>query len=442
MTSQANQDPAFWSAADNSLIRYGGAFVPRIIESAEGVYLHDAEGNKIIDFTSGQMSSILGHGHPEIVNVIIEHAKNLDHLFSGMITRPVIDLASKLTGMMPKGLDKVMFLSTGGESNEAAIRMAKLYTGRYEIVGLTNSWHGVTQAAISATFQPTRKNYGPSAVGSLVLPAPNAYRSPFRKPDGSYDWEAELDYGWNLVDSLSTGNLAAVILEPILSSGGVIVPPPGYLRRMKEHCAKRGALLILDEAQTGMGRTGKMFAFEHEGMVPDILTLSKTLGAGLPLSAVVTSTEIEETVYKRGYSFYTTHISDPLPAAVGSKVVDIVVRDDLPARAHHLGNVFRSFLLDLQKKYPCIGEVRGQGLLVGMEIVKDQKTREADEPLGIALADRMLELGLSANVVRGPGFGACFRMAPSLNITEDQLKEGLEIIAEAFRTTPGVKTVE
>ncbi len=149
----------------------------------------------------------------------------------------------------------------------------------------------------------TRKNYGPAVPGSLILPTPNAYRSPFRHSDGSYDWEAELDYGWSLVDSQSIGSLAAVILEPILSSGGVVVLPPGYLRKMKEHCEKRNMLLILDEAQTGVGRTGKNFAFEHDGVVPDILTLSKTLGAGLPLSAVVTSTNIEQTCYERGFSF-------------------------------------------------------------------------------------------------------------------------------------------
>lgn len=153
------------------------------------------------------------------------------------------------------------------------------------------------------TYQKTRKGYGPAAAGSLILPTPNGYRSPFRNPDGTYDWKKELDYGFSLVDAQSVGSLAAVIVEPILSSGGVIVLPPGYLRRLKEHCVARGMLLIVDEAQTGVGRTGKNWAFEHDGVVPDILTLSKTLGAGLPLSAVVTSKEIEEVVYSRGFSF-------------------------------------------------------------------------------------------------------------------------------------------
>ncbi|KAJ6463514.1 aminotransferase class-III [Mycena sanguinolenta] len=437
-----NEHPAFWKVADDCLIRYSGGapFIRRIIERADGVYLYDADGKRIIDFTSGQMSAILGHSNPEIVSIIHKQVANLDHLFSGMLSRPVVDLASKLSGMLPPGLDKVQLLSTGGESNECAIRIAKMYTGKFEIVGLASSWHGVTFAAASMTYQRTRKGYGPAAPGSLVLPTPNGYRSPFRNPDGTYDWKAELDYGFSLVDAQSVGSLAAVIVEPILSSGGVIVLPPGYLRRLKEHCVMRGMLLIVDEAQTGVGRTGKNWAFEHDGVIPDILTLSKTLGAGLPLSAVVTSNEIEQVVHSRGFSFwksFTTHVSDPLPAAVGLQVLQMLERDSLALRAERLGQRFRAFLLGLQAQYECIGEVRGMGLMQGMEIVKDRTTKEPDEALATALSDRMLELGLSANVLRIPGIGSSFRMAPPLTITQDELDAGLAIIAEAFRTTPG-----
>ncbi|KAJ7699359.1 class-III aminotransferase [Mycena rosella] len=443
LSTTNNEDPAFWKRADDCLIRYsgGGQFMRRIIESAEGVFIYDADGKRIIDFTSGQMSSILGHSNPEIVAIVNKQVLQLDHLFSGMLSRPVVDLAAKLSSMLPPGLDKVQLLSTGGESNECAIRIAKLYTQKFEIVGLSNSWHGVTFAAASMTYQPTRKGYGPAAAGSLILPTPNGYRSPFRNPDGTYDWKKELDYGFSLVDAQSVGSLAAVIVEPILSSGGVIVLPAGYLRRLKEHCVARGMLLIVDEAQTGVGRTGKNWAFEHDGVVPDILTLSKTLGAGLPLSAVVTSKEIEEVVHSRGFSFFTTHVSDPLPAAVGLQVLEILERDDLAGRAERLGQRFRSFLLGLQAQYECIGEIRGMGLMQGMEIVKDRTTKDPDESLSTALSDRMLELGLSANVLRIPGIGSSFRMAPPLTITEEELDAGLAIIAEAFRTTPGANAV-
>lgn len=273
--------------------------------------------------------------------------------------------------------------------------------------------------------------------GNLVLPSPNAYRSIFRNPDGSYDWEAELNYGWNLVDSQSVGSLAAVIIEPILSSGGMHVLPAGYLRAMKTHCENRGMLLIVDEAQTGVGRCGSMFAIEHEEVTPDILTLSKTLGNGLPLSAVVTSAEIEETCFERGYLFYTTHINDPLPAAVGLKVLEIVVRDELVERSRVVGLRLNAGLLELKKKYGCIGDVRGRGLMAGVEIVGNRQTKEPAHDLGVALTAKLTELGLSANLSTMKSFGGVFRIAPPIIITDEELEMGLSIFEEALRTTPG-----
>lgn len=241
-------------------------------------------------------------------------------------------LAERLAALAP-GLDRVQLLTTGAEANEAAIRMAKLVTGRHEIVAFAQSWHGMTGAAASATYSAGRRGYGPAAVGSFVIPAPNAYRPRFRNVDGSNDWQTELDDAFALIDSQSTGNLAAFIAEPILSSGGILELPLGYLAALKQKCEQRGMLLILDEAQTGIGRTGHMFAFERDGVVPDILTLSKTLGAGLPLAAVMTTKAIEQTAFERGFLFYTTHVSDPLPAAIGVTVLDVVARDGLVAQA-------------------------------------------------------------------------------------------------------------
>ncbi|TXD93118.1 aspartate aminotransferase family protein, partial [Mitsuaria sp. TWR114] len=315
-----NADPSFWARSRQHLIRYGGSFEPLIIERARGSFVYDADGRAILDFTSGQMSALLGHGHAEIATVIAEHAAGLDHLFSGMLSRPVVDLATRLAEVAPAGLERAMLLSTGAESNEAAIKLAKLYTGRYEVVGFAQSWHGMTGAAASATYCAGRKGYGPAAVGSFAIPAPNPYRPRFGGL-GPEAWQAELDYAFDLIDRQSSGNLAAFIAEPILSSGGLIDLPPGYLRALQQKCREREMLLIVDEAQTGIGRTGTMFACERDGVTPDILTLSKTLGAGIPLAAVLTTAEIEERCHERGFLFYTTHVSDPLPAAVGLKVL-------------------------------------------------------------------------------------------------------------------------
>ena len=387
------------------------------------------------------MSCLVGHGNPEIVQTIRDHAANLDHLFSGMLSPPVVSLASRLTSLTPPGLDKAFFLSTGGESNEAAIRLAKLYTGKFEIVGLASSWHGMTGNAIGAQYHAGRAGYGPNMVGNLALPTPNSYRSIFRNQDGTYDWRAELDYGFDLIDRQSCGSLAAVIIEPILSSGGMLVLPPGYLRALKEHCEKRKMLLIIDEAQTGIGRAGDMFAFQHfaedEGVVPDILTLSKTLGNGLPLSAVVTSDHIASFSKENGFLFYTTHINDPLPAAVGDKVLEIVVRDKLVERSCTLGAKLQNGLRRLQLRYGCIGDVRGRGLMAGVEIVADRSTKEGAPQLGDAIGKKMTELGVWAQLSTMPSFGGVFRIAPPLTTTDEELDRGLAIMEQAFATTPG-----
>ncbi|MGC4077136.1 MAG: aspartate aminotransferase family protein [Rubrivivax sp.] len=426
-----NDDPQFWQNARRHLVRYGGRFEPMIIERAHGSFVYDADGRAILDFTSGQMSALLGHGHPEIAEVVADHAQRLDHLFSGMLSRPVVELATKLAGVAPAGLERALLLTTGAESNEAALRLAKLYTGRHEVVGFAQSWHGMTGGAASATYSAGRRGYGPTAVGSFAIPAPYPYRPRFER-GGVYDWQAELDYAFDLVDRQSCGSLAAFIAEPILSSGGILDLPPGYLAALKVKCAERGMLLILDEAQTGVGRTGLMFACQRDGVTPDIMTLSKTLGAGLPLAAVLTTAEIEETCHERGFLFYTTHVSDPLPAAVGAKVLDIVARDHLVERARIAGARLEAGLQALQRDFECVGDVRGRGLLLGLELVKDRATREAAPELGAAITRECMTLGLSMNIVQLPGMGGVFRIAPPLTVSDTEIDLGLDLLRQAI----------
>ncbi|AWZ20921.1 Siderophore biosynthesis diaminobutyrate--2-oxoglutarate aminotransferase [Roseovarius sp. AK1035] len=427
----ANRHSSFWSDVDSHVMRYGPVFERRIIDRAEGCFVYDTDGKPILDFTSGQMSAVLGHSHPEVVRVIREQAGRLDHLFSGMLSQPVVALCSRLGRMVP-GLEKTLLLSTGGEANEAAIRLAKCVTGKHEIVAFTKSWHGMTGAAASATYSAARKGYGPVTVGSFAIPAPHAYRPRFTHDDGSLDWQTELDDAFALIDAQSTGSLAAFIAEPILSSGGIIELPEGYLAALKRKCEEREMLLILDEAQTGVGRTGTMFAFERDGVVPDILTLSKTLGAGLPLSAVMTSREIEEKAHERGYIFLTTHVSDPLPAAVGLAVLDVLERDGLISRATQAGALLRDGLLALQQRHDCIGDVRGRGLLLGLEIVTDRNSRVPDLEMGDRIAEAAMERGLSMNIVKVPAMGAVFRIAPPLTATDAEITHGLDILGEAL----------
>ncbi len=427
-------DAADLARASKHLIRYGGgggAFLPFVADSASGSFVRDAAGRAVLDFTSGQMSAVLGHGHPEIVQVVTEQVERLAHLFSGMLSRPVIDLAEVLGTMAPP-LTKVILLSTGAESNEAALRMAKLVTGGWEVASFAQSWHGMTGGAAAATYSAGRRGYGPAAPGTAAIWAPNAYRPRFLAADGSMDWRRELDDGFDLLDRQSAGGAAAFIAEPILSSGGIIDLPDGYLAALHAKCHERGMLLVVDEAQTGVGRTGLDFAFQRDPIVPDIVTLSKTLGAGLPLAAVLTTEEIEQTAHERGFLFYTTHVNDPLPAAVGLKVLEVVARDRLAHRASQAGARLRAGLEKLAGDHECIGDIRGRGLLLGVEFVADRTTRRPAPELGSALTRRCFELGLSMNIVQLPAMGGVARIAPPLTVTDAELDLGLEILGQAL----------
>lgn len=245
-----------------------------------------------------------------------------------------------------------------------------------------------------------------------------------------------MNFGFELIDAQSTGSLAACLVEPILSSGGIIDVPVGYLAALKRKCEERGMLLIVDEAQTGLWRTGAAYAFERDGIVPDILTLSKTLGAGLPIAAVVTSAEIERVCHERGYLFFTTHVSDPMVAAVATTVLDVLGDGAGPGVAREVaarGARLRAGLDELAARHEAIGDVRGRGLMQGIELVVDRETREPANELGRLVTQRCYERGLHMNVVQLPGMGSIFRIAPPLTATDAEIDEGLEILDSALQ---------
>jgi 2,2-dialkylglycine decarboxylase (pyruvate) len=425
-TPQLSNEP--WDA---HLIRYGMPFAPHLVAKARGTLLWDSEGREILDFTSGQMCATLGHNHPRIVEAIREACEGALHLFSGMLSPPVVALSQRLAQMLPPHLSRALFLSTGGEANEAALKLAKIHSGRYEVVGFTGSWHGMTSGAQSVNYVAGRKGYGPMMPGSLVLPAPNAYHCPVRHCRTTCDGTC-LEIGFDMIDAQSTGSLAALIAEPVESSGGIIVPPEGYWQKVKEECEKRGMLLIFDEAQTAFGRLGRDFAFQHFGVEPDILTLSKTLGGGLPLSATVISDEMEADCHEKGFIHPTSHVSDPLPAQVGLAVLDVLAEEGLNERALAMGETLTAGLRWLQDKHEIIGDVRGFGLLQGVELVKDRETRAPDAATGRAITKRCMELGLSMNIVSVGLMAAIWRIAPPLTVSAAEIERGIAIIDQAI----------
>jgi len=429
--SAAPSNSALWDMVDDHLLHYGRDFVREFIARASGSYLYTAEGRAILDFSSGQMCATLGHNHPTILEAIKRASDSVLHLDSTMLTPSIAHLAKELCELLPSQLNKVMFLNTGAESNEAALRLAKLYTGRFEVVGLTGSWHGTTSGAASSTYANGRKGYGPAMAGGLAIPAPNCYRCPLGK-DKSTCGLACLDFGFEYLDAVSVGSIAAVILEPIQSAGGIIVLPDGYLKKLRIWCDEHGILLIFDEAQTGLGRVGAHFGFEIDEVVPDIVSLSKTLGAGVPLAATATSDEIALVTKERGFSHFTSHVSDPLTVEVGLSVVRTLVTDGLAARADEMGQYLMAGLKSLQDRHEAIGDVRGRGLLIGVEIVKDRETREPDKERMGKISDRCFQRGLNINRVGGPL--AVWRIAPPLTISKDEVDLALEILDEAFTT--------
>ena len=413
------------------LIRYGGDAYAEVIDKASGCYVWDAKGNKILDFTSGQMCATVGHNHPNIVAAIKKSCDTALHLFSGMIPRSVVQLAEALAKIVPKPLTKSLFVNTGSESNEAAVKMAKLATGGFEVVGLGGSWHGVTSTASSVSFASDRKGYGPGMPGAFVLPEPNAYRCPIKHCKDRCDRTC-MKVGFDLYDAQSTGSRAAVIAEPVISAGGVIVPPDGYFEALQQETRRRGMLLIFDEAQTAFGRLGHWFAASHLRVTPDIMTVSKTLGGGVPLAGVITTDAIEETCHRRGFSFYTSHVSDPLPSQVGLAVLDTIAKENLLERSREMGAYLAEGLSALQARHEEIGDVRGMGLLRGIELVKDRETREPHHELGALTTGRCLELGLSMNIRRRPERGSVWRIAPPLTVLREDIDLAMTIFDQAL----------
>lgn len=421
-------------ASREYMIRYGGDVFPTLFTSANGTIVKDSSGREYLDFTSGQMCATIGHNHPAIVEAVHRAGEKAFHLFSGMIPEVVAQLAERLAkDWMPGQLSKSIFINTGSESNEAALRMAKMYTGGYEILSLGGSWHGVTGAASSVSMASDRKGYGVPPAGVFIIPEPNAYR-PYIP--GATDEEAalaNLDLALKMFDMQTAGRGAAIIAEPVISAGGVLVPPKAFMEALRKAADDRGMLLIFDEAQTAFGRIGTKTGAEYFGVTPDIMSMSKTLGGGLPLAAVSTTPEIEQDIHEKNFTFYTSHVSDPLAAEVGLAVLDVLNRENLVARSNEMGAYLRKGMEGLQQRYEQIGDIRGLGLLLGVELVEDRQSRRPAHQLGALTTQKCFEYGLSMNIRRRPERGAVWRIAPPLTVSTSEIDQAIEILDRALR---------
>ncbi|MCW5750693.1 MAG: aspartate aminotransferase family protein [Alphaproteobacteria bacterium] len=402
-----------------------------IIDHASGSLVWDTEGNEYIDFNSGQMCSTLGHNNPRIQKVIREQSAILTHASTVYYNLPQIELAERIASINEAPFTKSVFGESGSDSNELAVLIARRATGRLAIGALTQSFHGLSDATRAISFAASSQGYGPTLPDVYAMPTPYCYRCP-NKAEGKACCMAPLEAGLEILDKQSGGAPAAVIVEPIVSAGGVIELPSEYLEGLRRELHRRGALLIYDEAQTGLGKLGTMFGYQSFGVKPDILTLSKHLGGGLAISATVTTDEVADRATAKGFSCGHSHASDPLACKAGTASIDEITENRLELRAAQIGQRWSDSMRQLQQKYEVIGDIRGRGLLQGIELVRDRRTKDPATELAARIYRYGLKNGLMFSV-RGR-YNNVLRFVPPFTTTDQQLDRATEILEQAIRT--------
>lgn len=412
----------------------GGLEERPILAESHGSIVTDTDGKDYLDFQSGQMGSALGHQHPRIVNVIQETMQSLLHASKAMLNVPRLRLHETLGKVLPQPLQKSLFLVSGSDAIEAAIDLARKATGGLDVLGLHTGLHGSTSYLTrSLSFVWNRNQHAIVAPATSAILSPHCYRCPVGSTFPACELQC-LKTSMELADANFTSQPAAFIGEPILSAGGVIVPPPGYYRALREECDKRGMLLIFDESQTGLGKTGKLFGFQHEpGVTPDIMTISKHFGGGLPISAVCTTSDIAERAVNRGYFATRSHAADPILCAAGAESVKIVVEEDMAGKAARIERRIHAALGNMAKEFEIIGDVRGRGVLVGIEFVTDrEKKTPANAEVG-KIAQYCLDNGLIFQLRGTQGDLNVIRLVPPMSTTEAEVDRAMSILHDAIK---------
>jgi 4-aminobutyrate aminotransferase len=405
-----------------------GEPAPVVWDRAEGATVTDVDGNVFIDFTSGVLVTNIGHSHPEHVAAVQQQAGELMNSYT-FITPWRAKLAHKLVEMTPPSLDRAFILTTGSEATEAAIKIARRATGRHEVIGFHGSFHGRTYGAMAAGGSGgVKKGFGPALPGFLHAPFPYCYRCPFGSTPDRCKLHTTEYLDW-MLKTESVGDVAALIVEPYQGGAGSIMAPPGWLKQVFDWCQEHDIVFILDEVQSSFGRTGAMFAFEHEGFVPNLLCLGKGIGSGIPLAAVLGESRLMDALDPGSMS--STNGGNPLSSRAALSAIEIMERDDLPGRAAKLGEVMGQRLEEIGHRCGIVGDVRGQGLVYGLELVRDKATKEPAPGLAKAVVQAACRKGLLLISPIGV-YGSVLRIAPPLVIEEELLEKALQILQEAL----------
>jgi 2,2-dialkylglycine decarboxylase (pyruvate) len=398
-----------------------------VIASGAGCRLTDTEGRSYLDLASGQLSAALGHAHPRLVRAAQQAAAgpvNLGNRFFGAAT---LEACAEIAAVCQEGLDRVVICSTGSEANELAVRIARAATGHHELVGVRRGYYGATHEMLSLSeYVGFIKGIGAVSPGVHKLPCPDCRHCTLGLEPDRCEARCVTVAAEHLRED-STGAIAAVLVEPVLGSGGIIVPPAVYLQAVRALADDFGALLIADEAQTGLGRTGRWMGMEHAGVVPDVCVLSKGLGAGYPVAAVITTAQVEARCIAAPLANMSSHSFDPFAGAIAAETIRTIRDEGLVQRAEQLGVVLADGLRETAVRHDVLGDVRGLGLMAGVDVVS-RESGELDPLTSLVIEAECLLRGL---VVGYSSLSGVLRVLPPLVITEAEIDEACRLLDQA-----------
>ncbi|HSP65718.1 MAG TPA: aspartate aminotransferase family protein [Candidatus Deferrimicrobium sp.] len=403
---------------------------PITVDHGSGAELWDVDGRRYLDCFAGISVVSTGHAHPRVVEAAREQMERFIHCGTYLYQVPVVgELAQRLAEVTPGRLEKTFFSNSGAEAVEGAMRLARAFTGRSEFIALETGFHGRTNATLAVTGNRKRKQHGGPYLGGVAFaPAPHPTRC--RACGGECTLRCA-DAVEDVINYQTAGDVAAFIAEPILGEAGIVVPPPGYFRRVKEILDRHGILLIIDEVQTGFGRTGRMFGIDHFGVEPDIMTMAKGIASGFPLGGFIARAEIADS-FQPG-EHLSTFGGNPVACAAAVATLDVIADERLCDASARLGELMRERLQALTATHAVIGEVRGKGLMIGVELVEDRATMAPAGQRALQVRAACRERGLMVGV--GGFFGNVLRIQPPLVITEDQLDEAAATLDAALHAT-------
>lgn len=429
---RSNKSLTLHAKKEKYVARGISSLAPIFIEKADGAILEDIDGNSYIDFYGGIGVINAGHCPETVVNAIKEQADKLLHsCFMVGMYEPYVQLAEKLCQITPGKHDKkAMFVNSGAEAVENAIKIAKAYTKRPGIIAFEGGFHGRTLLTMTLTskVKPYKHEFGPFAPEVYKAPAAYCYRCAYKSSYPECGMHCLEHFERFFISEVDPENIAAMIIEPIQGEGGFVVPPKEFLVGLKKICEEHDIVFIADEVQSGFARTGKMFACEHFDVVPDLMTLAKGIASGMPLSAVVGRAEIMDapTAGRIG----GTYGGNPVACAAGLATIELMEKEDLCSKAEAVGNKIVARLKELQQQYPQLGDIRGLGAMVAVELVKDPATREPFKAAVPVIIEECFKRGV---LTMGAGiYGNVVRFLPPVVISDEQLNKGLDIFAEAL----------